>query len=380
MNYTIIGGGIHGITVAAHMIEQGIAHHELTIVDPNPSLGNHFIQQTSKLHMEYLRSPYVHHCHPEAFHLKQFAKQSHYENPTKGQYQRPRLDLFIAHMKQTIELFNLNQCHVHHKVTSIEYNDNRYVIQLDDHSIITTDVVILAIGSNVTKYMPISTQSLDNVFHVDDIHPNEQLDASHVIGCGISAAHVVCRIHKEDPIKTIHLWVNKPLACHAFDADPGWLGPKLMNHYLNQTVTKRLSLIKHSRYKGSMPKELYRQLHQLEKESRLIVHNTEIQNINNKYIYSNEEKIKYDKIICATGYISNVEHLTFLHALIKQQSLQLINGFPRTSVNLEWTDRLYVTGFLADIEVGPFARSIHGGRVAAKKICEDLIDKYSRTS
>ena len=65
---------------------------------------------------------------------------------------------------------------------------------------------------------------------------------------------------------------------------------------------------------------------------------------------------------------------------MKQQSLKLINGFPKTSVNLEWTDRLYVTGFLADIEVGPFARSIHGGRVAAKKICEDLIDKYSRTT
>lgn len=380
MKYTIIGGGIHGITVAAQLIEHGIKHHELTIIDPNESLGEHFIQQASKLHMEYLRSPYVHHCHPEAFHLKKFAKKSHYNNPTKGQYQRPRLDLFIEHMQETVEQFNLNTCHVQHTVTAIEYDNHQYSLQLDDHSVITSDVVILAIGSNVTKHMPSNTDSLENVYHVDDIHPYEQLNASHVIGCGISAAHVVCRLHKENPNKTIHLWVNKPLACHAFDADPGWLGPKLMNDYLNHTATERLTIIKKSRYKGSMPNELYRQLHQLEKEGRLIIHDTEIQNIDNKYIYSNEEKIQYNQIICATGYISTVEHLKFLHPLMKQQSLKLINGFPKTSVNLEWTDRLYVTGFLADIEVGPFARSIHGGRVAAKKICEDLIDKYSRTS
>lgn len=38
--------------------------------------------------------------------------------------------------------------------------------------------------------------------------------------------------------------------------------------------------------------------------------------------------------------------------------------------SLEWLPNIYVSGMLADLELGPFARNIMGGRQAAKKIAQ----------
>ena len=58
--------------------------------------------------------------------------------------------------------------------------------------------------------------------------------------------------------RTIHLWLNKDIEIHDFDADPGWLGPKNMKHFLNiESSQERMRIIKAERHKGSMPHELY---------------------------------------------------------------------------------------------------------------------------
>ena len=51
--------------------------------------------------------------------------------------------------------------------------------------------------------------------------------SSHVIGSGISAAHLTLKLINESHDKVIHLWMNKDIDIQHFDADPGWLGPKI---------------------------------------------------------------------------------------------------------------------------------------------------------
>ena len=56
-------------------------------------------------------------------------------------------------------------------------------------------------------------------------------------------------------------------------------------------------------------------------------------------------------------------------------------GLPYISPTLEWLPNLFVTGGLADLVLGPFARNIMGGREAALRIAEayDEIENKSKS-
>ena len=76
MHRTIIGGGIQGTTIAIKLREVGMSIQNLTIIDPHDSLCEQFHKYTNRIAMPYLRSPIVHHIHPDPFHLKKFAKMN----------------------------------------------------------------------------------------------------------------------------------------------------------------------------------------------------------------------------------------------------------------------------------------------------------------
>ena len=92
--WTIIGGGIQAVTIALKLRTQGLAANDLCIIDPHTSLCEQFDRYTYTIDMPYLRSPCVHHVHPDPFHLKQFAKHRQYTNASYGRYQRPNRDVY----------------------------------------------------------------------------------------------------------------------------------------------------------------------------------------------------------------------------------------------------------------------------------------------
>ena len=47
-------------------------------------------------------------------------------------------------------------------------------------------------------------------------------------------------------------------------------------------------------------------------------------------------------------------------------------GYPIVSKTLQWGPDLYVTGALAELEMGPIARNISGARQAAERIVKHL--------
>lgn len=78
MHWTIIGGGLQGTTIAIQLRELGLSRDKLTIIDPYATLCEQFNDFSHRISMPYLRSPIVHHIHPNPFHLKQFAKVQQY--------------------------------------------------------------------------------------------------------------------------------------------------------------------------------------------------------------------------------------------------------------------------------------------------------------
>ena len=370
MSWTIIGGGIQAVTIALKLRSLGLAAEDIKMIDPNPSLCDQFNKNTHRIKMHFLRSPFVHHVHPEPFHLKQFAKAHQYTGATYGKYKRPQLDMFMDHTHELVHTYNLNDAHIQGKAQHIDRDAQQWTITLEDGRQLHSDYVIIASGCNHMPYIPDMYKNKADVQHIfseEDIHYDA---SSHVVGSGISAAHLTIRLLTENPNKHVHLWMKKDIEIHDFDADPGWLGPKNMHHFLNVSSSKqRVEIIQRERHKGSMPHELYLRLKKYQQQGRLTIRNVEITAIKDHQIHTETDVFDYDHILLATGYLNTLMTQQTVRDLIEKYDAPLSqSGFPSISYELEWLPQLYVAGGLADLELGPFARNIMGGREAANRI------------
>ncbi len=373
MHWTIIGGGIQGTTIALKLRQAGLSSDELTIIDPYPSLCEQFNTYTQRISMPFLRSPFVHHIHPEPFHLKQYAKFNQYTGATYGPYKRPQRDMFMHHTHELIHQYHLNESHLQGFVKHINRKQHQWQLELTNGQTIQTEFLIIAHGCNHRANIPPMFQQQPDVQHIfneaeSQININQ---TSHVVGSGISAAHLTLKLINTNHQRTIHLWLNKDIEIHDFDADPGWLGPKNMKHFLNiESSQERMRIIKAERHKGSMPHELYLRIKKHVNNARLVLHKNEIKDIKDHHIITTHKSIYYDHILLATGFENTVMNQPIIQDLITQLNAPLTKcGFPNISYELEWLPNLFVAGGLADLELGPFGRNIMGGREASERIC-----------
>ncbi|HEC2187972.1 TPA: SidA/IucD/PvdA family monooxygenase [Staphylococcus delphini] len=366
--WIIIGGGVHATTIALQLRQLGLPVEQLRMIDPHPHLLDQFDRQTARIGMPYLRSPLVHHCHPEPFDLKKFAKQEGYTQPMIGPYQRPRLDMFFDHTRHWIHHYGLETCHICQKAIHLCRCCEDWKITLDNQQQIRTQHVVLAMGTHHTPFIPPAFQDQPHVQHIHSRDLDATMHGSHVVGSGISAGHLAIKLLTESPDKTVHLWMKKPFDVHHFDADPAWLGPKNMKPFEAMPLAERIHVNKQERHKGSMPRDMYMTLKNYEKAGRLIVHHTPIERLEDHCIVAGETRVAYDGIYLATGFVLDVMTQPLIQDILRLPEAQLVAGYPKTTTKLEWVPRLYVSGMLADLALGPFARNIMGGRQAALRI------------
>ncbi|WP_226526852.1 hypothetical protein [Metabacillus niabensis] len=76
----------------------------------------------------------------------------------------------------------------------------------------------------------------------------------------------------------------------------------------------------------------------------------------------------------ATGFNSNLPDESWLKALIETENLRCAScGYPIINQKLEWCPHLFVSGPLAELEIGPVSRNISGARKAAERIVNEFI-------
>jgi len=372
MSWTIIGGGIHAVTIAIKLRVAGLPDDKPTIIDPHDSLCEQFDDFSCRIGMPFLRSPHVHHVHPDPFHLKQFAKTNQYTGATYGKYQRPQRDMFMDHTHKMLHEFDLNQRHIKDFAVNVDKEDGKWKVEMQNHNPVFSDKLVLAIGSNNIPHIPEMYQAHEDVHHIfEDIEiPYET--SSHVVGSGITAAHLTLKLIEKSQSSKVHLWMNKSIEVYDFDADPGWLGPKNMTQYREIDSSKeRLKVIAQERHKGSMPKELYLRLKKHMQEGDLEIHVNEIQTIQKHKIITEHDEYQYDHILLATGFKNNIMQMPVIKNFVENINAPLTETkHPSLTENLEWVPGVFVSGALADIELGPFARSFAGGRESASRIAK----------
>ncbi|UCZ53425.1 lysine N(6)-hydroxylase/L-ornithine N(5)-oxygenase family protein [Bacillus shivajii] len=386
-DWIIIGGGVHGCTVANFLIQSGkTTTDKLKIIDPNPEPLYKWKRNTQLIGMEYLRSPSVHHIDMDPLGLEKYAKKTNEEKVFYGPYDRPSLHLFNEHCDITLDRINLQKSWLQGKVNHVSKEKGSWRVHTVNGEVIFGKNIVIAISVNNQLNIPGWVKSLHSgklpIHHIYDENVSDLNTFSPpitVIGGGITAAHLTIKLSRLYPGK-VTLLKRHPFRVESFDSDPGWLGPKFMSYFKGiKDFEKRRILINQARHKGSLPKDLYKKLIRLDKEKKINIIDGEVQGgsvINNKEIkltLNDGYNIVSHTVLLATGFIPHRPNDEWLTNLIKQEQLQCAKcGYPIIQPSLEWCKHLYVSGPLSELEIGPVARNISGARKAAERIVRSI--------
>ena len=379
-DWIIIGGGVHGVHIAIQLIHRFGSQKKLKIIDPNPSLLLNWQKKTHSTKMKYLRSPAIHNLAPDPFALRHFAGKK--SKQKKGlfayPYQRPSLEFFNNHGNHLINKYSLNQLHHLNMIEEIEIRDRMLILHDADHNVFYTKKLVLALGPCETFSLPSwLKEESSKIHHLFSSHfkwsklkPPQTIA---IIGGGISA--VQAGIYAKNIGLNVHLLSRHQLRKHQFDSDPGWLGPKLMSGFsMQKDYRKRRKIIKHSRNTGSIPPDLYTQVKGLIQSKQILFDINEVKTCsqeNREVILhlQNEQQLKVDKVILATGFSPSRPGGKLLDKLISNYKLPTAPcGFPIVDSSLLWHPMIHVSGALAELELGPTAKNISGARTAAARI------------
>lgn len=385
LDWLIIGGGVHGVHLAARLIGEGeISPAALAILDPADQLLARWRACTATTGMTHLRSPAVHHIglDPWALHRLGGKRRQQKQRPFAPPYQRPSLALFNRHCDQVIRRHGLDARHIRDRAARCEVDAGGVTVQTAEGRQITARHVLLAIGASEQprwpEWAPRAHGRIRHVFEVGfDSWPSPEASVA-VIGGGISAGQIALRAL--DMAREVHLISRHPLRQHQFDSDPGWLGPKHMAGFSREPdPDRRRAIISAARHSGSVPPDVRRALRHATERRDLRWREADVQRLEasadgpTRLHLSNGECVEVDHVLLATGFDAARPGGQMLDGLIEGAGLPCAQcGYPIVGADLRWHPRVHVTGPLAELALGPVSRNIAGARRAGDRIISAL--------
>ena len=153
MDWLIVGGGIHGVHIAARLLgESGVSPDRLCILDPCDQLLARWRICAATTGMTHLRSPGVHHIGLEPFGLVHFAGQRKKRKRLKKRlfaspFDRPALALFNAHCDQVVESFGLAKIRVRDRAEKCVVGRDGIDVELSSGRGMKVQRLVLAMGA-----------------------------------------------------------------------------------------------------------------------------------------------------------------------------------------------------------------------------------------
>ncbi len=381
LDWLIIGGGIHGVHIAARLIgEAGVAPDRLRIVDPADRLLARWRTSTATTGMTHLRSPSDHHVDLNPQSLQRFAFEWKSQQPElfARPYNRPALDLFNAHCDHVVEAFGLAELHIKDRAVSCVVDGDGVAVRLSGEGELEAHNVVLAIGATEQpewpEWAPRSHERVHHIFESGfDGWPPLAPETVAVVGGGISAVQVALRLDNEG--HQVHLISRHAIRQHQFDSDHGWLEPKLMTRFSRERdLDRRRAMIAEARHRGSVPPDIRRALRRAIDQKRLSWHQGEVKGLNVRgdglrLRLSTDEVLDVERMLLATGFVPERPGGSVVDGLIASASLPCAHcGYPIVDAALRWHPRIYVSGPLAELELGPASRNIAGARRAGDRL------------
>lgn len=382
----IVGAGVHAAVVAVRLLhEWPRLRRSLRLVDPSGRCLSDWQRRTWGQGMETMRSPGAHHLDVGPESLLDYARAHGRERELLAPYHRPSLQLFMDHSRWVIGRRGLDALVVPTAVVDVEPTGDGYRLRGADGTILDTGALILAPGPGGHERMPAWAGELARrdpklATHVEslDLRAEDVVgERVLVVGGGLSAATLADATAERGGRVT--LVSRHRLEARLFDADPGWVGPKYLALFQSEPDPEaRVRMIRRARGRGSVTPELLGRLHHRQRDGRLeILEETEVLAAQYdegrgtiRVIFDRDgRQERFHRVWCCTGFAPRLERLGWLGPLAR---LSQCRGRPLIGPTLELSPGCFVTGWLAELRVGPAARNISGARHAAGVIAETL--------
>lgn len=385
LDWLIIGGGVHGTHISFQLVGRaGIPADKVRVLDPHPTPLARWEMFTRAVGMEYLRSPLVHNLHWDQGALGLYSRIHEYQPYVRfiPPYARPSLELFNQHNQHLIQKFGLDALRVQGWARGLQKVSDGWRVETD-HGDLKARRVILALGLSEQPHTPDWAKPLANTPRLQHIF-NPSFDRAAlkgrvaVVGGGITAAQAALALAETE---TAHVSLIRRHAerVHDFDADTGWMNAiNLAGFAKIDDWAERRRVIKQARHRGSVPQEVAVGLRAAVQVDALdlitaSVESAEIQGENVVIRLSDGDWRAFDHVVLATGFDQYRPGGKFLDDTVQRYELPVApDGYPTPSPSLEWKDGLYVSGPLAELEVGPASRNILGARMAGNRIYDSL--------
>lgn len=388
----IIGGGIHGVHLAHCLLQQTpMSRDDIRIVDPHNELLHEWHFRTGNCGMKYLRSSSVHHLDAHPFSLRRFAAQK--ENRKDSNFiqpkDRPSLELFDAHSRMVIDRYQLDSLHLQDRVVELQ-DRGSYINVLTAGQTLKTRSVLLAIGMGEQPLWPgwavrlrekgiVVHHVFEHDFCLDDLLSGGPVA---VIGGGISGGHVALRMVEKSK-SGVTLISKSEVSVSNFDFAPGWIGPRYTEPFYRSPLDQRRQQIVDARAKGSVPEDMKLALDKAVTKNQLSIMVDDItagQRYNGgALLLGLQNQIECQKVVLATGFVEKRPDGGFLTRAIGEFNLKTAAcGFPLVNPSLKWHDRIFVTGPLSELQIGPVARNIVGARHASARITAAYNEEINR--
>jgi hypothetical protein len=383
LDWLIIGGGIHGTHLAFALTQHGASKERVRILDPYPKLLARWHHVTTNTGMGYLRSPMVHSLHTDPRALGVFARIHDKAEYTRfiPTFSRPSLELFNLHGHYLIEKYHLEDLHIQAAALRLEQITDGWRVHTDQGSL-ESHRIVLAVGMdhalfNIPEWAaPLRAQDypvhhlFEPSFHLDNISASERVA---VIGGGISAAQTAIALAQRG--NTVTLISRHAPRVHDFDSDPCWQNTSCLRGFHEMAdFNQRRTVITNARHRGSIPADVAIALDGMIASGKVdnvqdTVHAVETRAEGLGVDLSTGGYRVINRILLATGWQRKRPGGALVDALIQEYLLPIApDGFPMVSTTLCWQRLgLYVTGALAELEIGPTARNIIGARLAGQR-------------
>ena len=394
---TIIGGGIHGVSIAIRLLREApTAARRLAIVDRHPQPLTQWRDKTERQGMTFLRSPAVHHISSDALGIVEYAERHNRTHELTPPYSQPSTQLFWDYCNGTLAELEQHQVYYRFEVAKLRWDRDagKFPFRLisKDNVGFRSRCVILAVGADDCAYIPAEfvqwqCQYPDRILHASEFSVDYQdgqdgEESFVIVGGGLTAGTLARSLSERG--HNVALIARKQLKTEQFDFPPVWLGPKALAEFASETdFQRRYKIIQQNRGEGSITPDI---MEALTDASNIKVYpETRIQNIvsaggkgpaQRLNVATNRGDItNVSRIILATGYQFNLRRYGFLRELIAQHRIPLVCGLPclDTDLQLYPVQNLFGSGTIAQLQIGPASGNVAGASLAYERLREKLL-------
>ena len=394
---TIVGGGIHGISIAIRLLrEVPTAARHLAVLDRHPQPLTQWQYKTERQGMAFLRSPAVHHITPDALGIVEYAERHDRTDELAPPYAQPSTQLFWDFCNGVLTELEQHQVYHQFEVAKLRWDKGagKFPFRLisENNEGFRSRCVILAVGVDDCAYVPAEfaqwrCQYPGRIFHASEFNVDcwtgqDNGESFVIVGGGLTAGTLARSLSERG--HNVALIARKPLKTEQFDFPPIWLGPKALAEFASETdLHRRYEIIQENRGEGSITPDI---METLESDANIRIYpKTHIQNIISTEKGSSTHKLNVktnrgdimnvSRVILATGYQFNLCRYGFLEELITQHQVPLVCGLPSLDAGLQLypIDNLFGSGTIAQLQIGPASGNIAGASLAYERLREKLL-------